>query len=66
MVTESFAGMMIEGSLRDRLGPAIAAGQTILLYGPTGNGKTTIAERVGECSRISSIFRMRCLSGGKS
>ncbi len=47
LVNEAFADMIIEGSLRDRLGPAIAAGQTILLYGPTGNGKTTIAEAVG-------------------
>ncbi|MFA5515834.1 MAG: ATPase [Desulfuromonadales bacterium] len=47
LVNAAFADLVIDVSLRDRLGPAIAAGQTILLYGPTGNGKTTIAETVG-------------------
>jgi energy-coupling factor transporter ATP-binding protein EcfA2 len=31
-----------------RLGPAINSGTAILIYGPAGNGKTTIAEIVGQ------------------
>ncbi|MCH8055671.1 MAG: ATPase [Deltaproteobacteria bacterium] len=36
-----------EETLR-RLGPAINSGKAILLYGPSGNGKTSIAEAIGE------------------
>src|SRR3546814_14079973 len=31
----------------DRLGPAINSGRALLLYGPAGNGKTSVAERIG-------------------
>jgi energy-coupling factor transporter ATP-binding protein EcfA2 len=31
-----------------RLGPAINSGNAILIYGPAGNGKTTVAEIVGK------------------
>ncbi len=32
----------------NRLGPAVNSGNAILIYGPAGNGKTTIAEIVGK------------------
>ncbi|MET4698869.1 hypothetical protein ABIE65_001891 [Constrictibacter sp. MBR-5] len=46
-VDEAFADLTIPGDFVDRLGPAINSGRALLLYGPAGNGKTSIAERIG-------------------
>lgn len=43
---EIFADMVVPDSLLDQLGPALISHRSIFLYGPTGNGKTSIAERV--------------------
>lgn len=39
--------LVIADEMLDRVGPAVNSGRSIFLYGPPGNGKTTIAERVG-------------------
>ncbi len=41
---EAFADLVVSDSLLDQLGAAIVSGQSIMLYGPTGTGKTVIAE----------------------
>jgi len=46
-VDEAFADLTIPSDFVDRLGPAINSGRALLLYGPAGNGKTSIAERIG-------------------
>jgi predicted ATPase with chaperone activity len=46
---EAFAHLVLPPDLLDRLGPALSARQAIFLYGPPGNGKTSIAEA---CARI--------------
>jgi hypothetical protein len=46
---EAFAHLVLADDLLDRLGPALSARQAIFLYGPPGNGKTSIAEA---CARI--------------
>ena len=43
---EVFHDLVLEDSMLDRLGPAIVSNSQIFLYGPTGNGKTSIAERL--------------------
>jgi hypothetical protein len=45
---EAFAGLIMPGRFLSRLGPAINSGNAILIYGPAGNGKTTVAEIVGK------------------
>ncbi|MBW2134467.1 MAG: hypothetical protein JRG72_04425 [Deltaproteobacteria bacterium] len=41
-------GLVIAPELLNKLGPAIISGKPLFLYGPPGNGKTTIALRLGE------------------
>ncbi|MCA1444793.1 AAA family ATPase [Ensifer sp. IC4062] len=44
-LVESLKGLVLSPALVEKLGPAMNSGQSILLYGPPGNGKTSIAER---------------------
>ncbi|HEX2593862.1 MAG TPA: hypothetical protein VHL34_20350 [Rhizomicrobium sp.] len=46
-VERAFEGLAISPSFTLQIGPAINSGKSILLYGPPGNGKTTVAERIG-------------------
>jgi hypothetical protein len=43
-----FDGLVVSPDLLDQLGPASVSGKPLFLYGPPGNGKTTIATRLGE------------------
>jgi predicted ATPase with chaperone activity len=45
---EAFAGLVMTERFVNRLGPAVNSGNAILIYGPAGNGKTTVAEIVGK------------------
>ena len=44
---EGLGGLVVPEKLIRRLGPAINSERSMLLYGPPGNGKTTIAEVIG-------------------
>ncbi len=45
-IAQSFADIIVPEDFVKRLGPAINSGHSILIYGPAGNGKTTVAEKV--------------------
>lgn len=47
-LVSAFTGFVIPDRFLNRLGPAVNSGNAILIYGPAGNGKTTIAEIVGK------------------
>ena len=47
-IHDAFSNMIIGEQLLKRLGPAVSSGRAIFLYGPPGNGKTTIAETIGK------------------
>jgi hypothetical protein len=42
----AFADLVVSDSLLDQLGPALVSQQSLFLYGPTGNGKTSYSERL--------------------
>jgi len=44
---QALSHLVINPNLLKALGPALTSGQTIFLYGPTGNGKSSIAEAIG-------------------
>ena len=43
---ESFRGLIFEEKILEQIGPAVNSGRSIFLYGPPGNGKTSICERI--------------------
>jgi len=43
---DSFRGLVFEEKILDQVGPAVNSGRSIFLYGPPGNGKTSICERI--------------------
>jgi predicted ATPase with chaperone activity len=45
-IAKAFSDIVVPGEFISRLGPAINSGHSILIYGPAGNGKTTVAEKV--------------------
>jgi len=47
LFNKAFSHLVISDSLLNSLGPATSSGRAIFLYGPPGNGKTTIAEAIG-------------------
>jgi len=42
----AFEGLLLNQTMLDRLGPAINSGRGLFLFGPPGNGKSSIAERI--------------------
>jgi predicted ATPase with chaperone activity len=43
---EAFRGLVFDDKILDQVGPAVNSGRSIFLYGPPGNGKTSICERI--------------------
>ncbi len=41
-----FSDLVVTDTMLDQLGPALTSQSSIFLYGPSGNGKTSIAERM--------------------
>jgi len=42
----AFSDLVVTDQLLDQLGPALISQNSIFIYGPTGNGKTSLAERM--------------------
>jgi hypothetical protein len=46
-IEQAFGNMIISEAFVHQIGPAVNSGRSILLYGPPGNGKTSVSERIG-------------------
>jgi len=48
MLEKALGHLVLTPQIRDQLGGAVNSGATLFLYGESGNGKTVIAEAIGE------------------
>jgi len=46
LLKSAFSDLVVPDGLLDQLGPALISQNSIFIYGPTGNGKTSLAERM--------------------
>lgn len=47
LLVRALKGLTISEEMYGRVGPAVNSGKAIFMYGPPGNGKTTIAQSIG-------------------
>ncbi|MFO7540238.1 MAG: ATP-binding protein [Chloroflexota bacterium] len=56
MMKQALSSLVLEDSVFDKIGPAVNSGKSIFLYGPPGNGKTTIAENIGRMVLLGDMY----------
>ncbi|MDX1664916.1 MAG: hypothetical protein R3272_14090 [Candidatus Promineifilaceae bacterium] len=56
IMRQALSHLVLDDSVFDKIGPAVNSGRSIFLYGPPGNGKTTIAESIGQLVLRDDIF----------
>jgi predicted ATPase with chaperone activity len=62
---KAFSDIHVEPEMLRQLGPAINAGKGMFIYGPPGNGKTTIAQRITRCFGQNILIPHAIVEGGK-
>ncbi len=50
------SSLVLSDAIFERIGPAVNSGTSIFLYGPPGNGKTSIARAIGSLSLNESMY----------
>lgn len=61
MLQASMGHLILPDGMIDQLGPAVSSGRSVLMYGPPGNGKSSIAEGI-RAAMGDTIYIPRALS----
>ncbi len=56
VMSQALSHLVLNERIFSQLGPAVNSGRSVFLYGPPGNGKTTIAEAIGLMIFKDSIY----------
>ena len=56
VMKQALSHLVLEDTVFSKIGPAVNSGKSIFLYGPPGNGKTTIAESIGRMILKNDIY----------
>lgn len=56
IMKKALSHLILEETVFSKIGPAVNSGKSIFLYGPPGNGKTTIAESIGRMILKNDIY----------
>lgn len=64
-VQQAVSHLVLGGDLLSRLGPAVNSGRSLFLYGPAGNGKTTIAKSIIRMLQGSVYFPYSAIVDGQ-
>ena len=60
MIEKNLSDLVVTRSYIENIGPAINSGRSILLYGPPGNGKSSLAKRIGRIFK-NTIYVPHCV-----
>ena len=55
-LTQALSQLVLSDTIIQRVGPAVNSGTSIFMYGPPGNGKTTIARAIGSMVSRGSMY----------
>ena len=61
-IRQALAHLVLNDQVFDQVGPAVNSGRSIFLFGPPGNGKTSIAESIGRLMLSNDIVIPYCVS----
>ncbi|NLG97594.1 MAG: AAA family ATPase [Chloroflexi bacterium] len=56
MMRQVLSSLVLSEKTFQMIGPAVNSGTSIFMYGPPGNGKTTIAREIGKMIKSQSIY----------